>query len=77
MDRTDTFYAINDAVKNGYGVQLEVGDDASPESFQAIAAITEITPGDMSTEDLDRTHLRSPDAHKEHGPGMRDSGPLR
>jgi hypothetical protein len=75
-DRTDDFYAISDAVKDGYGAQLEVGDGASPENFEAIAGLVEITPGDMSTADRDRTHLRSPDAHREHGAGIRDSGPF-
>lgn len=72
-DRTDTFYAAEDAI-HGYGAQLMVGDGSSPEQFEAIATIVSITPGAMNTEDIDRTHLRSPDAHKEHMPGMRDSG---
>lgn len=73
-NRTDTFYAAEQAI-HGYGAQLEVGNGASPtETFQAIAAVRSITPGAMNTEDIDRTHLRSPDAHREHMPGLRDSG---
>lgn len=72
-DRTDTFYAAEEAI-HGYGAQLMVGDGSSPEQFEAIAAITTITPGEMNTEDINRTHLRSPDAHHEHMPGLRDSG---
>lgn len=73
-DRTDTFYAAEGAI-HGYGAQLEVGDGASPtEAFQAIAGVVSITPGAMNTEDINRTHLRSPDAHHEHMPGLRDSG---
>lgn len=72
-DRTDTFYAAEGAI-HGYGAQLMVGDGASPEHFEAIAAVVSITPGAMNTADIDRTHLRSPDAHREHMPGMRDSG---
>lgn len=75
MDRTDSFYAAEDAI-HGYGAQLLVGDGASPEAFEAIAGVVSITPGEMNTADIDRTHLRSPDAHKEHMPGMRDSGPF-
>lgn len=74
-DRTDTFYATDDAV-HGYGAQFMVGDGASPETFEAIAAITSITPGEATTADINRTHLRSPDAHHEHMPGMRDHGPF-
>ena len=72
-DRTDSFYSAAEAI-HGYGAQLMVGDGSSPQQFEAIATIVSITPGPMNTEDIDRTHLRSPDAHKEHMPGMRDSG---
>lgn len=74
-DRTDTFFAAEDAI-HGYGTELWVGDGATPEHFEAVAALVSITPGDMSTEDIDRTHLRSPDAHREHMAGIRDSGPF-
>jgi hypothetical protein len=73
-DRTDTFYAATGAI-HGYGAQLMKGNGASPtETFEAIAAVTSITPGAMTTADINRTHLRSPDAHHEHMPGLRDSG---
>lgn len=75
-DRTDSFYAAEAAI-HGYGTQLMVSDGASPPTWEAIAAITSITPGEMATEDIDRTHLRSPHAHKEHMAGMRDSGPFQ
>jgi hypothetical protein len=71
-DRTNTFFAAEGAI-HGYGAQLMVGDGASPEVFEAIAGVVSITPGAMNTADIDRSHLRSPDAHKEHMPGMRDS----
>lgn len=74
-DRTGTYYAAEGAI-HGYGAQLLVGDGASPETFEAIAGIVSIRPGEMSTEDIKRTHLRSPDAHHEHMPGLRDSGPF-
>jgi hypothetical protein len=74
-DRTNTFYALESAI-HGYGAQLLVGDGASPENFEAVAGVATITPGEMSTADIKRTHLRSPDAHHEHMAGMRDSGPF-
>jgi len=73
-DRTDTFYAA-DAI-HGYGAQLEVGDGTSPEVFEAIAQILSITPGEMTTAVIDKTHLRSPEAHREKLAGIRDSGPF-
>lgn len=73
-DRSDTFYAAEQAI-HGYGAQLMKGDGASPtETFEAVAGVRNITPGAMTTADIDRTHLRSPDAHREHMPGLRDSG---
>lgn len=75
-DRTGTFFAAEDAI-HGYGAQLMVGDGSSPtEAFEAIAALATITPGEMTTADIDRTHLRSPDAHMEHMAGLRNSGPF-
>ena len=72
-DRSDTFYAAADVV-NGYGAELLVSDGGTTPVYEAIAFLSEITPGAMTTADIDRTHLRSPDAHHEHGPGLRDSG---
>ena len=71
-DRTDAFYAAENAI-HGYGAQFMVGNGASPEAFEAVAGVIGITMGEMATEDIDRTHLRSPRTHREHMPGMRDS----
>lgn len=72
-NRTGDFYPADTSV-HGYGAELLVGSAASPNSFEAVAGVVRITPGEMSTEDIDITHLRSPDAHREHRPGLRDSG---
>ena len=73
-DLTDTFYS--GAGIHGYGAQLLIGDGASPEAFEAFASVVSITPGDMSTAVIEKTHLRSPDAHREKMAGLRDSGPF-
>ena len=74
-DVTNTYYE-GDAF-HGYGTQLLVGqDDGTPETFVAVADITSITPGDMTTAVIEKTHLRSPDAHREKLAGLRDSGPF-
>lgn len=72
-DRTDDFYA-GDA-KIGYGAQLLVGDESSPENFQAIAELRRISPGALTTAIFQKTHLRSPNAHHEKGAGIRDTAP--
>ena len=56
------------------GSVLEVSDTGSPENWTAIAELTQITFGDMTTEAIDVTHLLSPNAHKEKIPGNRDTG---
>src|SRR5580765_2810780 len=74
-DTTDTYYPGE--AFTGYGAQLMVGQGgASPEDFAAIADIESITPGEMSTNVIEKTHLRSPEAHREKIAGLRDSGPF-
>jgi hypothetical protein len=73
-NKTDTFYAGEAIV--GYGAQLLVGNGASPEVFEAIADVMTITPGEISSAIIDKTHLRSPDGHREKTVGLTDSGPF-
>ena len=74
-DVTDTYYA-GEAI-HGYGTQLLVGqNEPTAETFVAIADVTTITPGDMTTAVIEKTHLRSPEAHREKMAGLRDSGPF-
>ncbi len=60
----------------GYGAALWVGDESSPIGFSKVAYVTKITPGAMTTAAADRTHLQSPEAHREKMPGIRDTGPF-
>jgi hypothetical protein len=73
---TDIYYPSEGMI--GYGTQLLVAldGDADTDATVAVAEITTITPGSIDTEDVVRTHLRSPDAHHEHMPGIRDSGAI-
>lgn len=72
-DLTDTYYPAEGS-RHGYGAQVLVGDGASPETFEAIAEVRSIAFGEMVTAEYDRTHLRSPDAHRETAPALRSSG---
>lgn len=76
-NRTGTFYRADTLAKYGINAELLVGDGVSPESFEAIAGIRVITPGEKTTSDIPTTHLRSEDRHAEHAPGRRDSGPIQ
>jgi Lambda phage tail tube protein, TTP len=76
-DMTDTFYPAEGI--HGYGTQwlIGMGDvTPGPETFEAVPYVKRITPGDMTTEVMDKTHLRSPEAHREKKAGLRDSGPF-
>lgn len=70
-DVTGTYYE-GQAI-HGYGAELLVGDGASPETFEALPYVTKIVPGSMVTAVLEKTHLRSPNAHREKKAGLRDS----
>lgn len=71
-DLTGTYYPSQGVA--GYGTELLVGDGASPEVFEAVPFVNSITPGEMNTGVIDRTHLRSPNRHREKMAGIRDSG---
>lgn len=74
-DVTDTYYPGEAFI--GYGTEWLIGDGASPEVFQAVPDVVSITPGDMTTGIVEKTHLRSPGAHKEKIATLRDSGPIQ
>lgn len=61
---------------HGYGSTWKVGDATSPEVFTAIAEVVSITPGAMTTEAIDVTHLTSPDTHRERIAGIKDTDPF-
>lgn len=75
MDRTDTTYAATEGTI-GYLAQVLMGDGASPEVFEAIAGVRSVQFGTTSVADVNRSHLRSPNAHHEHAPGMLDSSAI-
>lgn len=74
-DLTDTYYAAEGI--HGYGTQWMIGYGTSPLSYEAVPYVKKITPGEMTTAILDKTHLRSPAAHREKKAGLRDSGPFQ
>jgi hypothetical protein len=71
-DVTGTTYAGEAFI--GYMSELRIGQGDSPETFVAVADVTLITPGDMTTGVIEKTHLRSPDRHREWLLTLRDSG---
>lgn len=74
-DRTGTYYSAEGAII-GYGAQVLIGNGASPEVFEAVAGVKSVTMPETAFADTDLTHLRSPNRHKEHKAGIRDSSEL-
>lgn len=72
-DVTDTTYAAEGIF--GHGAQLLMGDDGTPEAFEAVAEVTSIKPGGFMVAVLEKTHLRSPNKHREKKAGLRDTDP--
>lgn len=73
MDVTGDFYAGEAII--GYGAEFRVGQgNSSPETMTAVADVSLIQPGDMTTGVIDKTHLRSPNRHREKKATLRDSG---
>src|SRR5262245_25549559 len=74
-DVTGEFYPSEAFI--GYGAEFLVGQGDSPESFAAVPEIMRISPiVSMTTGNVDVTHLRSPDRHREKAPTLSDSGPI-
>ncbi len=57
-----------------YGSTLQLGDGATPEVFTSIAEIVELTPPQMSRDEIDVTSHSSSDGYREFIGGLRDGG---
>lgn len=59
---------------DGFGTQLKRGDGGGPETFTAIANVTNIGGPSLSRETYDTTTHGSPDGWREFIGGLRDGG---
>lgn len=57
-----------------YGSTLQLGNGATPEVFMDIAEIIDLTPPNMSRDEIDVSNHDSSDGYKEYIPGWRDGG---
>lgn len=57
-----------------YGSILQLGDGATPEVFTSVAEILELTPPNMSRDEIDVTSHQSADGYREFISGLRDGG---
>lgn len=65
---------MSDAI-HGYGTQfLRGNEDGPPETFTAIAEVTNISGISQEKETIEVTHLESPSKYREFISGLRDAG---
>jgi hypothetical protein len=61
----------------GLGVQLKIGNGASPEVFTTVANVVSINLSGRSVEEVDFTHLLSSGGYREFRAGFKDPGELQ
>lgn len=58
----------------GYGCIVQVATGSSPDVLQALDEITNITPPSVKYDDVDVSHMQSPNQRREFIVGMGDGG---
>lgn len=61
----------------GHGVIFEVGDEetvADSETWTKIAKVIDITPPNVESDDIDCSHMESPEQFAEYDPGWAEAG---
>jgi len=58
----------------GYGSTFEIESENSPNVYEALAEVFNITPPSMTVDMIDATHMQSPDRRREFISGLIDPG---
>jgi len=58
----------------GYGAVFEVQTENSPDAYVAMAEVISITPPSFSLDQVDVTHMQSPNRNREFISGLNDPG---
>lgn len=58
----------------GYGSRFMIATDASPDVYQEMSEITTITPPSNTLDQIDVTHMQSPNRRREFISGLNDGG---
>jgi Lambda phage tail tube protein, TTP len=58
----------------GYGSTVQISTAASPDSFQQMDEIKSITPPSNTLDQIDVTHMQSPNRRREFISGLNDGG---
>lgn len=60
----------------GYGAVLSISDNVSPRVFVEVGELTDFDFNGFSVDQIDATHLQSPDATTESIPGLKKPGTI-
>jgi len=58
----------------GYGSVFQIQNENSPNDYTDLAEVTSITPPSSSLDQIDVTHMQSPNRRREFISGLNDSG---
>src|SRR5262245_24990725 len=58
----------------GYGSVFQIASDSSPDLYVDMAEVTTITPPSATLDQIDVTHMQSPDRRREFISGLIDGG---
>jgi predicted secreted protein len=58
----------------GYGSVFEIVSDSSPDLFVALAEVKSITPPSIDVDQVEVTHMQSPNRYREFISGLLDGG---
>ena len=61
----------------GYGATFAIGDGGGPETFTALAEVTNITLPNYTRDAVDVTHMTSDDTFREYIAGLMDGGEVQ
>src|SRR5262245_23721597 len=58
----------------GYGAVFEIASDSSPDLFVALSEVFNITPPSLTVDQVEVTHMQSPNLFREFISGLLDGG---
>lgn len=58
----------------GYGIVFEMAEEATPADFVALGEVISVDPGEDEDEEVEATHMQSPDRTREYIPGLTTPG---
>lgn len=59
---------------SGFGTLLKIGDGGGPETFTAVAEVTNVGGPSLTRDSHEASHMESPGAWDEHVPGLKRGG---